>query len=164
MPTSLAPGSQVHCPGLHPSLNSSRAKSLPPIFAHTLPPTPPSPPPQGRASACLNYLERKRHRQMDRRHITSLAAPAPLLLNCSEVGLRLPLQPGSYFGEALGLISLLPHPHPYPYQKTTNLQLQPGVGTQSRSRPGPAPEELTLYRRNRCSQRQRQPGPSGLPS
>lgn len=91
VPTSSAPGSQVHCPGFCPSLNNSRVESLPPTSAHT--PLPPPPPTPSKKRFCLLGLSGEKDAQTDgqtaqRRIVPPLAAPAPLPLNCHEVGLR----------------------------------------------------------------------------
>lgn len=155
MSTSSVPESQTHCPGFFPS-NQFQSQELTSHFcAH--PTHTPSP-----ASIKKGVLPGEKDAQMEgqtaQKHISPpLAALAPLPLNCSEVGLRRPLQTGSCSGVALGLIFSFLLSSKYPVSSSSG----PGLGPDSGEEIGPRPrlvlEELRGYRR----QRQGQPEPSG---
>lgn len=68
MPTSSAPGSQVHCPGFCPSLNNFRNKSLPSLSVHTPLPLPPPSLPASRERFCFLSLPGEKDAQTDRQH------------------------------------------------------------------------------------------------
>ena len=82
MPTSSAPGNQVHCPGFCPSLNNFRDKSLPSLSVHTpLPLLPPSLPASRKRFCFLSLPGEKDAQTETQRHIfPSLAASAPFPL------------------------------------------------------------------------------------